>query len=168
MVEWRVSPLYSRNLLIGTMKMAKSFACLPRLWSWSSYTAWSAALSKNFYFNDGKMPAKWIWSGTYPIINDLLRFLLATHAWFVNTFVLTRLRLRQAPVFTGNVLLATKSSQTSYYSGYIHITAPLQRQPCVIFFYIGIIYSSNPRSKMKLQICLTRFWLSSDTPGKQM
>lgn len=31
MVERRVSPLYSRNLLIGTMKMAKSFDCLPRL-----------------------------------------------------------------------------------------------------------------------------------------
>ena len=70
--------------------MAKSFACLPRLWSWSSSTVWSAALSKNFYFNDGKMPTKWIWSGTYPIINDLLRFLFIAHVLSAHALVLTR------------------------------------------------------------------------------
>ena len=89
MAEWRVSPLYSRNLLIGTMKMAKSFACLPRLWSWSSSTAWSAALSKNFYFKHKtsaipilqkfkvlslRIPFVWI-----PVCKDLFRFLWSVH-----------------------------------------------------------------------------------------
>ena len=90
MAERRVSSLYLRNLLIGTMKMAKSFDCLPRLWSWSSSTAWSAALSKNFYFNYRKTPTKWIWSDTYPIINDLLRFLFIAHVLSAHALVLTR------------------------------------------------------------------------------
>ena len=53
----------------------------------------------------------------YSTINDLLRFLFAAHVWFVNTPVPTRLRLKQALVFTDNVQLTTKSSYMSCYNG---------------------------------------------------
>ena len=52
-----------------------------------------------------------------PCCKYLLRFLFASHALFVNTPVRTRLRLRHAPVFTGNVQLTTKYSQCTYSRG---------------------------------------------------
>ena len=54
---------------------------------------------------------------TPPCCKYLLRFLFASHALFVNTPVRTRLRLRHAPVFTGNVQLTTKYSQCTYSRG---------------------------------------------------
>lgn len=53
-------------------------------------------------------------------INDSLRFRFAAHARFVNASALTRLWLEQAPAFTGNVHLISKSSLMSYYSGWLY------------------------------------------------
>lgn len=50
-------------------------------------------------------------------INDSLWFRFVAHARFVNAPALTRLWLEQAPAFTGNVHLISKSSLMSYYSG---------------------------------------------------
>ncbi|RHV11253.1 hypothetical protein DXB77_08810 [Clostridium sp. OM05-9] len=85
----------------------------------------------------------------------------------VNTGACLSRRRVSTEVFTNQACVASRNRSKSFIVG-IFIFGSLQRQSCVIFFYIGIIYRSNPRSKMKLQICLTRFWLSSDTPGKQM
>ena len=63
-----------------------------------------------------KSPSDLLIQKTASAINDSLRFLFAAHAGFVNTPVLTRLRLKQAPVFTDYVQFITKYSQMLFYS----------------------------------------------------
>ena len=56
-------------------------------------------------------------TGGLHLVNDALHFLVDAYVFFVNTPVPTRLRLKQAPVFTDNVQLTTKSSYMSCYNG---------------------------------------------------
>ena len=57
-------------------------------------------------------------TGGLHLVNDTLHFLFDAYVFFVNTPVPTRLRLKQAPVFTDNVLFQSKCSQMSYYKGH--------------------------------------------------
>ena len=54
-------------------------------------------------------------TGGLHLVNDALHFLFDAYVFFVNTPVPTRLRLKQAPVFTDNMHLITKTSCMSYY-----------------------------------------------------
>ena len=74
-----------------------------------------------------------------PSINDLLRFRFAAHALFVNTPVPTRLRLKQAPVFTGNVHLISKSSQGSFYRGNLYLNYFSNRHYNLLYLQTGTI-----------------------------
>ena len=52
-------------------------------------------------------------TGGLHLVNDALHFLFDAYVFFVNTPVPTRLRLKQAPVFTDNVHFITESSLMS-------------------------------------------------------
>ena len=54
-------------------------------------------------------------TGGLHLVNDALHFLFDAYVFFVNTPEPTRLRLKQAPVFTNNMHLITKASCMSYY-----------------------------------------------------
>ena len=54
-------------------------------------------------------------TGGLYLVNDTLHFLFDAYVFFVNTPVPTRLRLKQAPIFTDNMHLITKALCMSYY-----------------------------------------------------
>ena len=107
-----------------------------------------------------KSPSDLLIQKTDSAINDSLRFLFAAHAWFVNTPVLTRLRLKQAPVFTGNVHHTTKASHMSYFSERTSIQRGIYDPQWEIFSAIDISTMINSRMFFHSENTNTRNWIN--------